>query len=136
LITKKSNKKIFGIIIKEEIRDEIREKDIMKGFQELKNEMIRLNISNRNRIGIGSSEETKPGVFIGSCLVEPEEYTCPVSVINTTKESVEITTPLVTVDKLRVSNRASILVLQKAKSDSYESTIYKNEKKIYTNSYA
>jgi len=41
LITKKGNKKIFGIIIKEEIKDEIREKDMMKGFRELKNEMIR-----------------------------------------------------------------------------------------------
>jgi len=45
LITKKSNKKIFGIIIKKKIRDEIQEKDIMEGFQELKNEMIQLNFS-------------------------------------------------------------------------------------------
>jgi len=34
LITKKGNKKVFGIIIKEEIEDEIREKNITKGFQE------------------------------------------------------------------------------------------------------
>jgi len=54
-------------------------------------------------------------------VVEPEEYTCPISIINTTKESVEITTPLVTVDEIRVSNRASILALQKAKSENYES---------------
>jgi len=61
-----------------------------------------------------NSEETKSGVFIGSCLVEPEEYTCPITISNTTEESVEITTPLVTVDEIRVSNRASILALQKA----------------------
>jgi len=68
-----------------------------------------------------SSEEIKPGVFIGSCLVEPEEYTCPISIINTTEESVEITTPLITVDEIRVSNRASILALQETKSENYES---------------
>jgi len=68
-----------------------------------------------------SSEETKPGVFIGSCIIEPEKYTCPISIINTTEESVEITTPIVTVNKIRVSNRASILALQKTKSESYES---------------
>jgi len=47
-----------------------------------------------------SSEETKSGVFIGNCLVELTKYTCPISIINTTEESVEITTLLVTVDKL------------------------------------
>jgi len=78
-------------------------------------------ITNRNKIGIVSSEKTKPGVFIGSCLVEPEEYTCPISVINTTEESVEITTPLVTVDELQTSDHASILALQQAKSENYES---------------
>jgi len=83
-------------------------------------------VTNRNRIGIISSEETKSGIFIGSCLVEPEEYTCPISVINTTEESVEITTSLVTVlqpyviDELQTSKRASILALQQAKSENYE----------------
>jgi len=92
-------------------------------------------VTNKNRIGIVSSKKTKPGVFIGSCLVELEEYTCPISVINTTEESVEITTPLVTIDELRVSNRVSILALQQAKSENYES-IQKRKKKIYANSYA
>jgi len=78
-------------------------------------------VANRNRIGIVSSEETKPGIFIGSCLVEPKDYTCPISIINTTKESVEITTPLVTVDEIRVSDRASILALQHAEYENYES---------------
>jgi len=77
-------------------------------------------VTNRNRIGIVSSEETKLGVFIGSCLVESEEYMCPISAINTTKESVEITTPLIPVE-LRVSDRASILALQQAKSENYGS---------------
>jgi len=79
-------------------------------------------VTNRNRIGIVNSEETKPGVFIGSCLIEPEEYTCPISIINTTEESVEITTSLVTVDEIRMSNRASIFALQKAKSENYDTS--------------
>jgi len=73
-----------------------------------RSETIVQAVTNRNRIRIVSSEETKPGVFIGSCLIEPEKYTCPISVINITEESVKITTPLVTVDELQTSHRASI----------------------------
>jgi len=71
-----------------------------------RSETIVQAVTNNNRIGIVSSAETKPGIFIGNCLVEPEEYTCPISIINTTEESVEITTPLVTIDEIRVSDRA------------------------------
>jgi len=53
----------------------------------LRSETIVQAVTNRNRIGIVISEETKLRVFIGSCLVEPEEYTCPISIINTTEES-------------------------------------------------
>jgi len=41
-----------------------------------------------------------PGVFIGNCLVEPEEGTCPISVINTTEEQVAIPTPLVNIEEI------------------------------------
>jgi len=98
-----------------------------------RNETIVQAVTNRNRIGVVSSEETKPGVFIGSCLVEPEEYSCPISIINTTEESVEIATLFVTIDEIRVNNRTSILALQEAKSEHYQ---YENEKRIYANSYA
>jgi len=57
----------------------------------LRSETIVQAVTNRNRIGI-VIEETEPEVFIDNCLVEPEEYTCPISIINTTEESVEITT--------------------------------------------
>jgi len=88
-----------------------------------RSETIVQAVTNRNKIGIVSSQETKPGVFISCCLVEPEEYTCPINVINTTEESVEITTPLVTVDELREHDHASILALQQAKSENYESML-------------
>jgi len=86
-----------------------------------RSETIVQAVANRNRIGIVSSEETKPGIFIGSCLVEPEEYSCPISIMNTTEEFVEIATPFVTIDEIRVNSRASILALQEAKSEHYES---------------
>jgi len=93
-----------------------------------RSETIVQAVTNRNRIGIVSSQEAKPGVFIGSCLVEPEEYTCPISIINTTEESVEITTPLVTVDELHVNDRASILALHQAKNENYEAMQERKEK--------
>jgi len=56
-----------------------------------RNETI-LKATNRNRIGIVRAEEVTPGVYIGNCLVNAEEYECPVSVINTTDKTMEITT--------------------------------------------
>jgi len=44
-----------------------------------RSETIVQAVTNRNKIGIVSSEKTKPGIFIGSYLVEPEEYTCLIS---------------------------------------------------------
>jgi len=43
-------------------------------------------IANRNPIGIIQAEETSPGIFIGSCLVEPQKFICPVSILNTTED--------------------------------------------------
>jgi len=51
-------------------------------------------ITNTQCVGVINSEEIIPGVFIGNCLVKPEEGTCPISVINTTEEQVVIPTPL------------------------------------------
>jgi len=58
-----------------------------------------------------SSKETRSRIFIDICLVEPEEYICPINIINTTGECVEITIPLVIVDKIRMSDRVSIFAL-------------------------
>jgi len=71
-----------------------------------RSETIVQAITNKNSLGIVKSEETKPGIFIGNCLVEPEEYTCPVSIINTTEKPVEITTPLVMLSDIQVSDRS------------------------------
>jgi len=92
----------------------------------LRSETIVQAVTNKNKIGIVNSQETRPGVFIGCCLVEPEEYTCPISVINTTEEPVEITTPLVTLSEMRVSDCASVVTLQA--SDNAESIQTRKER--------
>ncbi|KYN50301.1 hypothetical protein ALC62_10760 [Cyphomyrmex costatus] len=74
-----------------------------------RSETIIQAVTDKNRIGIVKSEEMRPGVFIGNCLVAPEEYACPISMLNTTGETVEIITPLVTIDELRANDRENIL---------------------------
>jgi len=39
-----------------------------------RSETIMQAITDKNSLGIIKSEETKPGIFIGNCLMEPEEY--------------------------------------------------------------
>jgi len=93
-----------------------------------RSETIVQAITDKNSLGIVKSEEAKPGILIGTCLVKPEEYACPVSIINTTEEPVEITTPLVTLSDIRVSDRASsqtVLTLQA--SDNAESIQVRRE---------
>ncbi|KAL6433642.1 hypothetical protein ACFW04_006622 [Cataglyphis niger] len=43
--------------------------------------------TDQNRIGIVRAEEKAPGVYIGNCIVNAADYTCPVSIINTTEKS-------------------------------------------------
>jgi len=57
-------------------------------------------ITNTQYVEVINSEEIMPGVFIGNCLVKPEEGTCPISVINTTEEQVAISTPLVSIEEI------------------------------------
>jgi len=67
-----------------------------------RSETIVQAITDKNFLGIVKSEETKPEILIGNCLVESEEYACPVRVINTTEKPIEITTPLVTLSDIQV----------------------------------
>jgi len=50
--------------------------------------------TNHNQIGIVRTEETAPGVYIRSCLVETTKFSCPVSIINTTDNVIEMPTPI------------------------------------------
>lgn len=68
--------------------------------------------TNRNSTGIVRAEETSPGVYIGRCLVEPENYVCPISVINTTDETIEIRTPLVTIDDINIEPTHKVNTIQ------------------------
>ncbi|KAL6268001.1 hypothetical protein P5V15_001079 [Pogonomyrmex californicus] len=62
-------------------------------------EIIIQAVTDRNIIGVVKVVETKPGVFIGNCLIAPEGNVCPISAINITEESVKITMFLVTMEK-------------------------------------
>ena len=83
-----------------------------------RSETIVRAITDKNHVGIVKSEETRSGIFIGNCLVASNEYTCPISMLNTTGENVEIITPLVTIEELRVSDRENIHILQKTDNES------------------
>ena len=67
--------------------------------------------TNRNETGIIQAKETAPGIFIGRCLVEPKNYLSPVSVINTTDETIEIRTPFVIVEDVGEDNTHSVYIV-------------------------
>jgi len=73
-----------------------------------RSETILKATTNKNRVGIVRAEEVTPGVYIGNCLVNAEEYECPVSIINTTDKAVEITTPHVTIEEIESDTSATI----------------------------
>ncbi|XP_039315510.1 uncharacterized protein LOC113006333 [Solenopsis invicta] len=85
-----------------------------------RSETIIQAVTKSNRIGIVKPEETRPGVFIGSCLVCPADNTCPVSVMNTTGDTVEITMPSVTVEEIKTEDTEHALMLREAAESSNE----------------
>jgi len=70
----------------------------------------------QNREGVVRANEPVPGVYIGNCLVKPKNYTCPISVINTTDREVEIPTPLVTIEKVERDTVAEMHTVQAIKN--------------------
>ncbi|KAL6265926.1 hypothetical protein P5V15_002769 [Pogonomyrmex californicus] len=77
------------------------------------------------------SKKTKPGVFIGNCLVIPEENVCPINVINTTGESVEITTPLVTVDEIKTRGAAHMYTMEMSNNETSDKPIQARKEKLH-----
>ncbi|KAL6268305.1 hypothetical protein P5V15_001426 [Pogonomyrmex californicus] len=86
-----------------------------------RSETIVQTITNQNQIGIVKPEETEPRVFIDSCLVEPDNYICPISIINTTTETIEITTPSVTLDAVQLGDAAEMLTLHESDGRTVQS---------------
>ncbi|KMQ92552.1 retrovirus-like pol polyprotein [Lasius niger] len=78
--------------------------------------------TDRNEIGVIRAEETAPGIYIGRCLVEPENYSCPISVINTTDQIIEIRTPLVKIEDIDTDNPHAIYTIQLEKTRSHPSS--------------
>jgi len=67
-----------------------------------------------------------PGIFIGNCLVEPEEGTCPISVINTKEEQVAIPTPLVNIEET-IPDNAEKPVLHMTQREGKEPPLARKE---------
>jgi len=65
-----------------------------------RSETVMRAITNTQCVGTINSEKIMPGVFIGNCLVKPEEGTCLISVINTTEEQVAIPTSLISIEEI------------------------------------
>ncbi|XP_036141761.1 uncharacterized protein LOC118645219 [Monomorium pharaonis] len=57
-----------------------------------------------NTLEVINSEEMAPGVFLGSCLVEPENHTCPISIINTNDKKIDLQLPRVEIKKININN--------------------------------
>ncbi|KAM0729433.1 Retrovirus-related Pol polyprotein from transposon 297 [Formica fusca] len=68
-------------------------------------------------IGIIQAEEAAPGVFIGSCLVDPQNYLCPANVINTTDNIIEMLMPQVTIEEIAQENTVEINATQAKKGE-------------------
>lgn len=54
----------------------------------------------QNMIGVTQPEEPLLGIFIGSCLVKPHDYQCPISILNTTENKVRINAPHIELEEL------------------------------------
>jgi len=106
--------------------------DFQRGELKIKNTIIKLHpfskvilkprsetiiraATSQNREGMVRANEPTPGVYIGNCLVKPENYTCPVSVINTTDREVEMQTPLVNLEKVERDTVAEMHAVQAIK---------------------
>ncbi|KMQ83215.1 hypothetical protein RF55_20622 [Lasius niger] len=57
--------------------------------------------TNKNTIGVIQAEETIPGIFIGNFLVEPQDFICTASILNTTDATVEMVMPQITLEEIR-----------------------------------
>jgi len=73
-----------------------------------RSEIVLKATTNKNRVGIVRAEEMTPGVYLGNCLVNAEEYECFVSVINTTDKTVEIASPYVTIEEIEPDTSATM----------------------------
>lgn len=61
-----------------------------------------------NMMGITRAEEIIPEVFIRNCLVEPEIFLCPASVINTNENEVEILMSQLLLEEIKTGETAEV----------------------------
>jgi len=86
-----------------------------------RSETIIRAITDQNFIGFIQATEITPGVYTGNSLVKPENFKCFISVINTTNESVEIRTPVLSIEKYEDKENQINLVTTGKRSDTHDS---------------
>ncbi|KAL6419610.1 hypothetical protein ACFW04_013698 [Cataglyphis niger] len=67
--------------------------------------------TDQNRIGIIRAEEKALGIYIGNCVVNAPDYTCPVSVINTIDREVEMQTPLIALEEIKSNTMSEMYTI-------------------------
>jgi len=85
-------------------------------------------IANRNTIGITQAEETSPGIFIGSYLVEPQEFICPVSILNITEAEIQV--PQVIIENIATDTFAEEFPINPIKAEDISEPLLSREEKI------
>jgi len=90
-------------------------------------ETVVLAITNTQCVGVINSKEIMPGVFIGNCLLKPEEGTCPISVINTTEEQVTIPMPLISIEEIPETDNADKPLLHMTQRENKKSPQVRKE---------
>ncbi|XP_070169655.1 uncharacterized protein [Polyergus mexicanus] len=68
--------------------------------------------TDKNTIGVIKAEETIPGIFIGNCLIEPTNYLCAVSIINTTDNTIEMLMPQVNIEEIKRGETEEINIIR------------------------
>ncbi|KAL6417138.1 hypothetical protein ACFW04_012956 [Cataglyphis niger] len=68
--------------------------------------------TDQNRIGIVRAEEKTPGVYIGNCIVNAADYTCPVSFIDITDKEVKMQTPLIALEEIESDTTSEMYTTQ------------------------
>lgn len=52
-----------------------------------------------------------PEIFIGSYMVEPRDFKCPIRILNTTENEVEIKMPYVTIDDIQTEKYENLQIV-------------------------
>ncbi|KAL6256741.1 hypothetical protein P5V15_011675 [Pogonomyrmex californicus] len=71
-----------------------------------------------------------PGIFIGCCLVEPRNYTCPISIINITEEEKIVQVPEVILEEINIQEKITQESVNAMQTKNKETKLISREEQI------